>query len=156
MLFRSVIGGGVIGLELGSVWRRLGAEVTVVEFLDQILPGFDGDVRKEANKILKKQGFEFKLSTKVTKAERKELHRDLKSIRSLHRLPRISAKKARALLGPLADSLPPAPSLTQLVAPDVPTKAELEALKAQDAAQQASGSGTPTTTAPPATTSPSR
>jgi len=66
-----VIGGGVIGLELGSVWRRLGAEVTVVEFLDQILPGFDGDVRKEANKIFKKQGFEFKLSTKVTKAERK-------------------------------------------------------------------------------------
>jgi dihydrolipoamide dehydrogenase len=66
-----VIGGGVIGLELGSVWRRLGAQVTVVEFLDQILPGFDGDVRKEANKILKKQGFEFKLSTKVSKAERK-------------------------------------------------------------------------------------
>jgi len=65
-----VIGGGVIGLELGSVWRRLGAEVTVVEFLDQILPGFDADVRKEANKIFKKQGFGFRLSTKVTKAER--------------------------------------------------------------------------------------
>ncbi len=64
-----VIGGGVIGLELGSVWRRLGAEVTVVEFLDQVLPGFDGDVRKEANKIFKKQGFDFRLSTKVTKAE---------------------------------------------------------------------------------------
>ena len=64
-----VIGGGVIGLELGSVWRRLGAEVIVVEFLDQILPGFDDDVRKEANKIFKKQGFEFRLSTKVTKAE---------------------------------------------------------------------------------------
>jgi len=61
-----VIGGGVIGLELGSVWRRLGAEVTCVEFLDQILPGMDADVRKEANKIFKKQGFEFKLSTKVT------------------------------------------------------------------------------------------
>ncbi|MFD1613043.1 dihydrolipoyl dehydrogenase [Sphingomonas tabacisoli] len=61
-----VIGGGVIGLELGSVWRRLGAKVTCVEFLDQILPGFDGEVRKEANKIFKKQGFEFKLSTKVT------------------------------------------------------------------------------------------
>src|SRR5437588_11601076 len=65
-----VIGGGVIGLELGSVWRRLGAQVTVVEFLDQILPGFDADVRKEANKIFKKQGFEFRLSTKVIKAER--------------------------------------------------------------------------------------
>jgi dihydrolipoamide dehydrogenase len=63
-----VIGGGVIGLELGSVWRRLGSKVTVVEFLDQILPGMDGEVRKEANKILKKQGMEFKLSTKVTGA----------------------------------------------------------------------------------------
>ncbi len=61
-----VIGGGVIGLELGSVWRRLGAKVTCVEFLDQILPGFDGDVRKEANKIMKKQGIEFRLGTKVT------------------------------------------------------------------------------------------
>src|SRR3954452_10060713 len=61
-----VIGGGVIGLELGSVWRRLGAKVTVVEYLDQILPGMDGDVRKEANKIFKKQGLEFRLSTKVT------------------------------------------------------------------------------------------
>jgi len=61
-----VIGGGVIGLELGSVWRRLGAEVTVVEYLDALLPGMDGDVRKEAAKILKKQGMELKLSTKVT------------------------------------------------------------------------------------------
>ncbi len=61
-----VIGGGVIGLELGSVWRRLGAQVTCVEFLDQILPGFDGDIRKEANRIFKKQGIVFKLSTKVT------------------------------------------------------------------------------------------
>src|SRR5215208_3105817 len=68
---RLVVIGGVIGLELGSVWRRLGSEVIVIEFLDQILPGFDGDVRKEANKIFKKQGFEFRLSTKVTKAERK-------------------------------------------------------------------------------------
>jgi dihydrolipoamide dehydrogenase len=64
-----VIGGGVIGLELGSVWRRLGAEVTVVEFLDQILPGFDDDVRKEANKIFKKQGMTFMLGTKVTGAK---------------------------------------------------------------------------------------
>ena len=61
-----VIGGGVIGLELGSVWRRLGAEVTVVEYLDQLLPGMDGDLRKEAAKIFKKQGFVLKLSTKVT------------------------------------------------------------------------------------------
>jgi dihydrolipoamide dehydrogenase len=65
-----VIGGGVIGLELGSVWRRLGAKVTVVEYLDQILPGMDGEVRKEAGKIFKKQGFEIRTSTKVTKAEK--------------------------------------------------------------------------------------
>jgi dihydrolipoamide dehydrogenase len=65
-----VIGGGVIGLELGSVWKRLGAKVTVVEYLDQILPGMDAEVRKEANKIFKKQGFEFRLSTKVTGAEK--------------------------------------------------------------------------------------
>jgi len=64
-----VIGGGVIGLELGSVWRRLGAKVTCVEFLDQILPGMDADVRKDANRIFKKQGIEFKLKTKVTKAD---------------------------------------------------------------------------------------
>ncbi|GMN03683.1 dihydrolipoyl dehydrogenase [Erythrobacter sp. MTPC3] len=61
-----VIGGGVIGLELGSVWRRLGADVTCIEYLDEILPGLDGDVRKESRKIFKKQGIEFKLSTKVT------------------------------------------------------------------------------------------
>ena len=61
-----VIGGGVIGLELGSVWRRLGAEVIVVEFLDQILPGMDDDIRKEANKIFKKQGFTIRTGTKVT------------------------------------------------------------------------------------------
>ena len=62
----AVIGGGVIGLELGSVWRRLGAKVTVIEYLDQLLPGMDGDVRKEAAKIFRKQGFDLKLSTKVT------------------------------------------------------------------------------------------
>ena len=64
-----VIGGGVIGLELGSVWRRLGAKVTVVEFLDQLLPGMDGDVRKEAGKIFKKQGMELMLGHKVTGAQ---------------------------------------------------------------------------------------
>jgi dihydrolipoamide dehydrogenase len=65
-----VIGGGVIGLELGSVWRRLGARVTVVEYLDQILPGMDGEIRKESAKIFKKQGFELRLSTKVTGAQK--------------------------------------------------------------------------------------
>ncbi|MGN3974026.1 dihydrolipoyl dehydrogenase [Tsuneonella sp. SYSU-LHT278] len=61
-----VIGGGVIGLELGSVWRRLGAEVIVIEFLDQLLPGMDMDVRKEAAKIFKKQGMTMMLGHKVT------------------------------------------------------------------------------------------
>lgn len=61
-----VIGGGVIGLELGSVWGRLGAKVTVIEFLDQILPGMDGEVRKEAAKIFKKQGFDIRTGSKVT------------------------------------------------------------------------------------------
>ncbi len=60
-----VVGGGVIGLELGSVWGRLGAEVTVVEFLDNILPGMDGEVVKNFTRTLKKQGFSFKLGTKV-------------------------------------------------------------------------------------------
>jgi dihydrolipoamide dehydrogenase len=64
-----VIGGGVIGLELGSVWRRLGAKVTVVEFLDQLLPGMDGEVRKESQKIFKKQGMEMMLGHKVTGAK---------------------------------------------------------------------------------------
>ncbi len=66
----AVIGGGVIGLELGSVWNRLGADVTVIEFMDQILPGMDGEVRKQAQRILKKQGLNFKLATKVTAAKK--------------------------------------------------------------------------------------
>ena len=63
-----VIGGGYIGLELGSVWRRLGAKVTVVEFLDRIVPGMDGEVAKTFQRVLAKQGIAFKLSTKVTGA----------------------------------------------------------------------------------------
>ncbi len=61
-----VVGAGVIGLELGSVWRRLGAEVTVVEFLDRILPGMDGEVAKQFQRMLEKQGMTFKLGAKVT------------------------------------------------------------------------------------------
>jgi dihydrolipoyl dehydrogenase len=61
-----VVGAGVIGLELGSVWRRLGAQVTVVEFLDGVLPGMDGEVRRQAQRLLGKQGMTFKLSSKVT------------------------------------------------------------------------------------------
>jgi len=64
-----VIGGGFIGIELGSVWRRLGAKVTVVEFLDQIMAGMDGEVAKSMLRILQKQGMSFKLGSKVTKAE---------------------------------------------------------------------------------------
>ena len=61
-----VVGAGVIGLELGSVWRRLGSQVTVVEFLDRILPGIDLDVAKSFQRILQKQGMTFKLASKVT------------------------------------------------------------------------------------------
>ncbi|MGA7597295.1 MAG: dihydrolipoyl dehydrogenase [Pseudolabrys sp.] len=61
-----VIGAGVIGLELGSVWLRLGAEVTVVEFLDGALPGLDGEVRRQAQRLFEKHGITFKLSSKVT------------------------------------------------------------------------------------------
>jgi dihydrolipoamide dehydrogenase len=61
-----VIGAGVIGLELGSVWRRLGAKVTFVEFLDGVLPGMDGEVRRQAQRLFEKQGMTFKLSSKVT------------------------------------------------------------------------------------------
>ena len=64
-----VIGGGVIGLELGSVWRRFGAEVIVVEFLDRILPTNDREVSKQFQRILERQGFAFRLSTKVTGAK---------------------------------------------------------------------------------------
>jgi dihydrolipoamide dehydrogenase len=64
-----IVGAGVIGLELGSVWRRLGAEVMVVEFLDRILPGMDGEICKQFQRILEKQGFVFKLSSKVTSVD---------------------------------------------------------------------------------------
>lgn len=67
-----VVGAGVIGLELGSVWRRLGAEVTVIEFLDRILPGMDTEVATQFQRILKKQGMTFKLSSKVTSVEKGE------------------------------------------------------------------------------------
>ena len=64
-----VVGAGVIGLELGSVWRRLGAEVTVVEYLDRILPGMDGEVARQFQRLLEKQGFKFLLGHKVAKVE---------------------------------------------------------------------------------------
>ena len=66
-----VVGAGYIGLELGSVWRRLGSEVTVVEFLDRITPGLDGEVAKQFQRLLTRQGMKFHLSTKVTGVEKK-------------------------------------------------------------------------------------
>ncbi len=65
-----VVGAGVIGLELGSVWKRLGSEVTVVEFLDRVTPGIDLEVSKAFQRVLTKQGFTFRLSTKVTGVEK--------------------------------------------------------------------------------------
>ncbi len=64
-----VVGGGYIGLELGSVWMRLGAKITVVEFLDRIVPGMDGEIGKAFQRVLKKQGMTFRLGTKVTGAK---------------------------------------------------------------------------------------
>ncbi len=64
-----VVGAGVIGLEIGSVWSRLGAKVTVIEYLDRILPGMDAEVAKQFQRILEKQGFSFRLGAKVTKVE---------------------------------------------------------------------------------------
>jgi dihydrolipoamide dehydrogenase len=64
-----IVGAGVIGLELGSVWHRLGAEVTVVEYLDRILPGMDGEIARQFQRILEKQGFRFKLGAKVTSVD---------------------------------------------------------------------------------------
>ena len=63
-----IVGAGYIGLEMGSVWHRLGAEVTVIEFLDRILPGMDGEVGKQMQRILTRQGLAFRLGTKVTQA----------------------------------------------------------------------------------------
>ncbi len=65
-----VVGGGYIGLEMGSVWRRLGAKVTVVEFLDRIVPGMDGEIAKQFQRVLTKQGMTFRLGTKVTAAKK--------------------------------------------------------------------------------------
>ena len=65
----AVVGAGIIGLEMGSVWRRLGSKVTVIEFLDHILPGMDREVTKQTQRILAKQGLDFKLSCKVTGAK---------------------------------------------------------------------------------------
>ena len=66
-----IIGGGYIGLEMGSVWSRLGSEVTVIEYLDHITPGMDREISKEFQKILTKQGIKFKLNSKVNSLKTK-------------------------------------------------------------------------------------
>jgi len=66
-----VVGAGVIGLELGSVWRRLGSEVTVIEFLDRILPGMDGEIARQTQRLLTRQGIQFRLSSKVASVDKK-------------------------------------------------------------------------------------
>ena len=68
-----VVGAGVIGLELGSVWARLGAQVTVVEFLDPILPGTDGEVARQFQRLLEKQNFKFHLGHKVSRVDKSEV-----------------------------------------------------------------------------------
>ncbi len=68
----AIIGGGYIGLEMGSVWSRLGSKVTVIEYLDHITPGMDKEISNEFQKILKKQGIEFKLNSKVTSVSEKK------------------------------------------------------------------------------------
>jgi len=73
-----VIGAGVIGLEMGSVWRRLGSKVTFVEYLDRILPGMDAEVARQTQKILAKQGLTFKLGSKVTGVEKRGSHYKVK------------------------------------------------------------------------------
>src|SRR5580693_5210500 len=65
-----IVGAGIIGLELGSVWRRLGAEVAIIEFLDHILPGLDRDIANQFHRMLQKQGLTFKLSSKVTAVDK--------------------------------------------------------------------------------------
>ena len=94
-----VIGGGVIGLELGSVWQRLGAKVTVVEFLDQLLPGMDGEIRKEAAKIFKKQGMELRLVDQGHRRDGsgRQGHRDDRTFSRWHR------RNARGRCGPRVD-----------------------------------------------------
>jgi dihydrolipoamide dehydrogenase len=67
-----VVGAGIIGLEIGSVWRRLGSEVTVVEFLDRILPGIDAEIARQASRIFQRQGIQFRLGSKVTGVEAKK------------------------------------------------------------------------------------
>ena len=101
-----VIGGGAIGLELGCVWSRLGADVTIVEFLPEICPQLDSDVAKVARRILEKQGLKFLLSTKVTEAKNSKNGTTL-SIEANGETSEISADRVLVAVGraPSADGL---------------------------------------------------
>ncbi|MBT4891240.1 MAG: dihydrolipoyl dehydrogenase [Rhodospirillales bacterium] len=104
-----VIGAGVIGLEMGSVWRRLGTEVTVVEFLDHILPGMDGEVSKTMRRVFKKQGMELKLSTMVTgaKANTRGVTLDVESVKNKGQKDTLKADVVLVSIGrrPYSDAL---------------------------------------------------
>ncbi len=101
-----VIGGGYIGLEMGSVWRRLGAQVTVVEYLDRITPGMDAEVAKNLQRILEKQGFQFKLGMKVTGAEAGQVRGGAYGRTRSRRCRRNAEGGGRAALGGAARPIP--------------------------------------------------
>lgn len=105
----AVIGGGYIGIELGSVWRRLGSKVTVIEYLDRIFPGFDSELAKEALKLFKKQGLEFKLGHAVTgvKANAKSVTISVKDAKSDKDVDPIKADRVLVAVGrkPFTDGL---------------------------------------------------
>jgi dihydrolipoamide dehydrogenase len=91
-----VIGAGVIGLELGSVWRRLGSQVIVVEFVDRILPGMDSEVCRQFQRLLERQGVTFKLSSKVTAVDKSHRRRPLRHQRARHLRHRRCHRRADA------------------------------------------------------------
>src|SRR5690606_39630785 len=90
-----VIGAGVIGLELGSVWRRLGAEVTVVEYLDKVGAGMDGEVATAFQRGLTKQGMTFKMGTRVTGADRKSTRLNSSHVKISYAVFCLKKKKER-------------------------------------------------------------
>lgn len=99
----AVVGAGAIGLELGSVWSRLGAEVDVIEFLPQILAGYDKDIADQSQKIFKKQGLKFHLNTKVTECK-KANKRVVLSLESNGKIDRLEADKVLVAIGRVANT----------------------------------------------------
>ena len=99
----AVVGAGAIGLELGSVWSRLGAEVDIIEFLPQILAGYDKDIADQSQKIFKKQGLRFHLNTKVTECK-KANKRVVLSLESNGEIDRLEADKVLVAIGRVANT----------------------------------------------------